>query len=39
MARGSVPNEAYVKNINHASRFGMKDKIGYMLGDLGFNSL
>lgn len=39
MARGSVSNEAYIKNINNASRFGVKDKIGYMLGDLGFNSL
>lgn len=39
MARESAPNEAYVKNINNASKFGMKDKIGYMLGDLGFNSL
>ena len=32
-------NEAYVKNVKNAPPFGTKDKIGYMLGDLGFNSL
>lgn len=32
-------NAEYVKNITNAPAFGIKDKIGYMLGDLGFNSL
>lgn len=32
-------NEAYVKRIRNAPAFGLKDKIGYMFGDLGFNSL
>lgn len=39
MAKTATLNEAYVKNIKNAPPFGMKDKIGYMLGDLGFNSL
>ena len=32
-------NDAYVKSIKNAPVFGLKDKIGYMCGDLGFNSL
>ena len=32
-------NEEYVQNVKNAPKFGIKDKIGYMLGDLGFNSL
>ena len=39
MAKPHTLNEAYVKNIKNAPPFGAKDKIGYMLGDLGFNSL
>ncbi len=39
MAKPTTLNEAYVKNVKNAPPFGMKDKIGYMLGDLGFNSL
>lgn len=34
-----VLNESYVKLVESAPKFGMCDKIGYMLGDLGFNSL
>ena len=32
-------NKDYVQGIKNAPAFGMKDKIGYLLGDLGFNSL
>ncbi len=32
-------NEAYVHNVKNAPKFGISDKIGYMCGDLGFNSL
>lgn len=32
-------NDAYVKSIKNAPSFSLKDKIGYMCGDLGFNSL
>ena len=39
MAKPVTMNEAYVKNVKNAPPFGNKDKIGYMLGDLGFNSL
>ena len=39
MAKPTTLNEAYVKNVKNAPPFGTKDKIGYMLGDLGFNSL
>ena len=39
MAKTTALNEAYVKNVKNALPFGLKDKIGYMLGDLGFNSL
>ena len=39
MAKPATLNEAYVRNIKNAPPFGTKDKIGYMLGDLGFNSL
>lgn len=39
MAKPITLNEAYVKNVKNAPPFGTKDKIGYMLGDLGFNSL
>ena len=39
MAKPITLNEAYVKNVKNAPPFGSKDKIGYMLGDLGFNSL
>ncbi len=39
MAKPFTLNEAYVKNVKNAPPFGSKDKIGYMLGDLGFNSL
>ena len=39
MATTVAINEQYVENIKNAPKFGMKDKIGYMFGDLGFNSL
>ena len=39
MAKTTTLNEAYVKNVKNALPFGLRDKIGYMLGDLGFNSL
>ena len=39
MAKTATLNEAYVKNVKNARPFGVKDKIGYMLGDTGFNSL
>ena len=39
MAKTTTLNEAYVKNVKNARPFGIKDKIGYMLGDTGFNSL
>ena len=39
MGTKATLNEAYVKTIKNAPKFGMKDKIGYMCGDLGFNSL
>ena len=39
MAKPVTLNEAYVRNVKNAPPFGTKDKIGYMLGDLGFNSL
>lgn len=39
MAKTATLNEAYVKNVKNARPFGIKDKIGYMLGDTGFNSL
>lgn len=39
MKKTATLNEAYVKNIKNAPPFGAKDKIGYLLGDLGFNSL
>ncbi len=32
-------NEDYVRKVTNAPAFGLKDKIGYMCGDLGFNSL
>ena len=30
---------AYVNSVRNARSFGIKDKVGYFLGDLGFNSL
>ena len=39
MTAGSTVNEQYVHNVKNAPAFGKKDKIGYMLGDWGFNSL
>lgn len=40
MAAASLKlNEEYVKNIKTAPPFSMKDKIGYLAGDLGFNCL
>lgn len=39
MANAVKLNEQYVQNVKSAPAFGMKDKIGYMLGDWGFNSL
>ena len=39
MATTVAINEQYVENIKNAPKFGMKDKIGYMFGDRGFNSL
>lgn len=39
MSKTMIMNEAYVKNVKNAAPFGMKDKVGYLLGDLGFNSL
>lgn len=39
MAKPVTLNESYVKYVKEAPPFGLKDKIGYMLGDLGFNSL
>lgn len=39
MAKAATLNEEYVKRVKNAPAFGMKDKVGYMLGDLGFNSL
>jgi GPH family glycoside/pentoside/hexuronide:cation symporter len=30
---------AYVNSVRNAESFGIKDKVGYFLGDLGFNSL
>lgn len=36
----AVPsNQEYVDGIKSAPAFGIKDKLGYMFGDLGFNSL
>lgn len=32
-------NEEYVESVRNAPKFGLKDKLGYMFGDLGFNSL
>lgn len=29
----------YIKNVKNAKPFSIKDKLGYLLGDLGFNSL
>lgn len=39
MATAVAINEQYVENVKNAPKFGMKDKLGYMFGDLGFNSL
>lgn len=39
MAKTYTLNAEYAHNVKNAPPFGMKDKIGYMLGDLGFNSL
>lgn len=36
----SLPsNQEYIEGIKSAPAFGIKDKLGYMFGDLGFNSL
>lgn len=32
-------NDQYVESVRRAPAFGIKDKLGYMFGDLGFNSL
>ena len=32
-------NPQYVHEVQHAPKFGLSDKLGYLLGDLGFNSL
>ncbi len=32
-------NKQYIENVKNAPPFGRKDKLGYMMGDLGFNSL
>lgn len=32
-------NKEYVQAVTNAPKFGIKDKLGYMFGDLGFNSL
>ena len=32
-------NIAYIENVKNAPTFGLRDKIGYLCGDLGFNSL
>lgn len=32
-------NVEYVESVKNAPTFGLKDKLGYMFGDLGFNSL
>ncbi len=39
MANAVKLNEQYVQNVKNAPAFSRKDKIGYMLGDWGFNSL
>lgn len=39
MATTTTLNEKYVNTIKNAPKFGIKDKIGYLCGDLGFNSL
>jgi len=33
-----VSEVEYVKNVKNARPFSLKDKLGYLLGDLGFNS-
>ena len=32
-------NIAYIENVKNAPAFGLRDKIGYLCGDLGFNSM
>ena len=32
-------NIAYIENVKNAPAFCLRDKIGYLCGDLGFNSL
>lgn len=32
-------NIVYIENVKNAPAFGLRDKIGYLCGDLGFNSL
>ncbi len=39
MKKEAVLDKEYVQNVQNAPKFGMRDKIGYMCGDLGFNSL
>lgn len=39
MAAAKTLNTQYIKNVKNAPAFGLKDKIGYMCGDLGFNTL
>lgn len=39
MAAARKWNTQYIENLKNAPAFGLKDKIGYMCGDLGFNSL
>lgn len=35
----SQPNQEYLAGIKSAPTFGLRDKLGYMFGDLGFNTL
>lgn len=39
MEEAKKRNIAYIENVKNAPAFGLRDKIGYLCGDLGFNSL
>lgn len=39
MEAAKKQNIAYIEKVKNAPAFGIKDKIGYLCGDLGFNSL
>ncbi len=39
MKNAQAINPQYVQNVTNAPAFSLKDKIGYLCGDLGFNSL